>query len=134
LFLPFVYNLYFSCSDDEEPPTCATAVPPPSPVAIDEPVEPDVAPRATRSGVKKVPQSRYPKCSKKAKEGEVSLEAHASTDSSDDVSYSSLLVVHLYNSCSYTLLFSGFSEEIYRPGHGVRGVPKGCESFQRYNF
>jgi hypothetical protein len=35
---------------------------------------------------------------------------------------------------SYTLLFLGFSEEIYRLGHGVRGVPKGCESFQRYNF
>jgi hypothetical protein len=89
LFLPFVYNLYFSCSDDEEPPTYATAVPPPCPVAVDEPVEPDVAPRATRSGVKKVPQTRYPKRSKKAKEAKVSLEAHASTVSSDDVSNSS---------------------------------------------
>jgi hypothetical protein len=64
----------------------ATTAPPPSPTAIDEPAEPNVAPRATRSGVKKVPQARYPKRSKKAREGEVSLEAHASTVSSDDVS------------------------------------------------
>jgi hypothetical protein len=84
--------------------------------------------------VKKVPQARYPKRSKKAKEGEVSLEAHASTVSSDDVSNSSLLPVYSYTSYSYILLFSGFSEEVYRPGHGVRGVPKGCESFRRYNF
>jgi hypothetical protein len=41
--------------------------------------------------MKKVTQSRYPKRSKKAKEGEVSLEAHASTVYSDDVSASSLL-------------------------------------------
>jgi hypothetical protein len=64
----------------------ATTASPPSPTAIDEPAEPNVAPRATRSGVKKVPQARYPKRSKKAREGEVSLEAHASTVSSDDVS------------------------------------------------
>jgi hypothetical protein len=87
--------LYSSCSDDEEPPTYATVAPPPSPTAIDEPVEPDVAPRATRSGVKKVSQSRYPKRSKKAKEANVSLEAHASTVSSDDVSTSSLLAFFL---------------------------------------
>jgi hypothetical protein len=91
-------TLYSSCSDDEEPPTYATAAPPPSP--IDEPVEPDVAPRATRSGVKKVPQARYPKRSKKAKEADVSLEAHASTVSSDDVSTSSLLA---FFSCTSTL-------------------------------
>jgi hypothetical protein len=60
-------------------------------MAIDEPIEPDVAPRATRSGVKKVPQARYSKRSKKAKEAKVSLEAHAPTVSSDDVSNSSLL-------------------------------------------
>jgi hypothetical protein len=93
-----------------------------------------VVPRATRSSVKKVPQARYPKRSKKAKEPEVSLEAPASMVSSDDVSNSSLLsfpFVHFY---SYTLLFSGFGEEIYCPGHGVCGIPKGCESFRRYNF
>jgi hypothetical protein len=69
-------------------------------MAIDEPIEPDVAPRATRSGVKKVPQARYPKCSKRAKEVEVSLEAHAPTVSSDDVSNSSLLS---FLSCPSTL-------------------------------
>jgi hypothetical protein len=94
------HNLHSSCSDDEEPPTYATAAPPPSPTAIDEPVEPDVAPRATRSGVKKVAQSRYPKRSKKTKEGDVSLEAHASTVSSDDVSASSLLA---FFSCTFAL-------------------------------
>jgi hypothetical protein len=91
LFFPFVYNLYFSCSDDEEPPTHATAVPPPSPVAVDEPVEPDVAPRTTRASVKKISQTqaRNLKRAKKTKEPEVSLEAHASIVSSDDVSNSS---------------------------------------------
>jgi hypothetical protein len=74
----------------------ATAAPPTSPAATDEPIEPDVAPRATRSSVKKVPQARYPKCSKKAKEADVSLEAHASTVSSDDVSNSSLLAFLSY--------------------------------------
>jgi hypothetical protein len=73
------------------------AAPPASPAATDEPIEPDVAPRATRSSVKKVPQARYPKRSKKAKETDVSLEAHASTVSSDDVSNVSLLAF-----CSYT--------------------------------
>jgi hypothetical protein len=72
------------------------AAPPTSPVATDEPIEPDVAPRATRSSVKKVPQARYPKRSKKAKETDVSLEAHASTVSSDDVSNSSLLAFLSY--------------------------------------
>jgi hypothetical protein len=131
LFLPCFHNLYSSCSDDEEPPTAA---PPTSPAATDEPIEPDAAPRATRASVKKVPQARYPKHSKKAKEANVSLEAHASMVSPNDVSNSYLLAFHSYTSYSYTLLFSGFSEEIYRPGHGMCGVPKGCESFRRYNF
>jgi hypothetical protein len=100
--LPFVYNLYFSCSDDEEPPTYATAVPPPSPVAVDEPVEPDVAPRTTRASVKKVSQTqaRNLKRTKKTKEAEVSLEAHVSTVSSDDVSNSSF---PSFLSCTSTL-------------------------------
>jgi hypothetical protein len=76
------------------------AAPPTSPAATDEPIEPDVAPKATRSSVKKVPQARYPKRSKKAKETDVSLEAHASTVSSDDVSDSSLLA---FLSCTSTL-------------------------------
>jgi hypothetical protein len=97
LFLPLGYNSYFLCSDDEEPPTCATAVPPPSAVAVDEPVEPDVAPRTTRASVKKVSQAqaRNLKRAKKTKEAEVSLEAHVFSVSSDDVSDSfSLLPFH----------------------------------------
>jgi hypothetical protein len=84
-----LYNLYFSCSDDEEPPTCATAVSPPSPVATDELVEPYVAPRTTRASVKKVSQTqaRAQKRAKKTKEAEVSLEAHASTVSSECAGY-----------------------------------------------
>jgi hypothetical protein len=46
--------------------------------------------------VKKVPQARYPKRSKKAKETDVSLEAHASMVSSDDVSNSSFLAFFSY--------------------------------------
>jgi hypothetical protein len=98
LFLPCFHNLYSSCSDDEEPPTYATAAPPTSPAATDEPIEPDVAPRDTRSSVKKVPQARYPKRSKKAKETDISLEAHASTVYSDDVSNSFLLAFLSYTS------------------------------------
>jgi hypothetical protein len=121
LFLPLANNLCFSCSDDEKLPTCATAVSPPSPVAADEPVEPYVAPRSTRASVKKVSQTqaRALKRAKKTKEAEVSLEAHASTVSSDDVSYSLCFFpffpfMHFF---SYTLLLSGFGQKIYRPGH-----------------
>jgi hypothetical protein len=55
-------------------------------LATDDPIEPYVAPRTTRASVKKVTQSRALKRTKKAKEAEVSLEAHASAISSDDVS------------------------------------------------
>jgi hypothetical protein len=88
----------------------ATAAPPTSPAATDELIEPDVAPRATRSSAKKVPQARYPKRSKKAKEADVSLEAHASTVSSDDVSNSSLLAF-----LSYTpVLTHSFSQALLK--------------------
>jgi hypothetical protein len=62
-------------------------------VAVDEPDEPAVAVRTTRSTVRKVPQSqtRNLKRAKKTKEAEVSLEAHASAVSPDDVSDSFLL-------------------------------------------
>jgi hypothetical protein len=78
-----------SYSDDEEPPAYAAAA---SPVAPDEPAEPDVAPRITRAFVKKILQTkaRNQKRTKKAKEADVSLEAHVSMVSSDDVSDSSL--------------------------------------------
>jgi hypothetical protein len=75
-------------------------------VATDEPVEPYVAPRTTRASIKKVSQTqaRNLKRAKKAKEAEVSLEAHASTVSSDDVSdYFSLLSFH-----ALLLLYSSF--------------------------
>jgi hypothetical protein len=92
-----------SCSDDEEPPTYATAA---SPVAPDEPAEPDVAPRITRASIKKVSQTkaRNLKRVKKAHEADVSLEAHVSTLSSDDVSVSSLPAVLSYTpslTCSF---------------------------------
>jgi hypothetical protein len=67
------------------------AAPSTSPAATEEPAEPDVVPRTTRSSVKKVSQTqtRNTKHAKKAKETDVSLEAHASTVSSDEVSNSS---------------------------------------------
>jgi hypothetical protein len=65
---------------------------------IEEPAEQDIAPRTTRSTIKKISQSqaRNAKRAKKAKEANVSLEAHASTVSSDEVSNSSLLVSWSY--------------------------------------
>jgi hypothetical protein len=50
-----------------------------SPVTAAEPTKPVAAPRVTRASVKKVPETRSNKHSKKAKEPDVSLEAHAST-------------------------------------------------------
>jgi hypothetical protein len=117
LFLPCFHNLFFSCRDDEELPTYATAAPATSPAAADEPVEPDVAPRATRASVKKVPQARNPKRSKKAKETDVSLEAHASMISPDDVNNFSFTRFPCIHSCSYTLFLLGIIEQIRRHGH-----------------
>jgi hypothetical protein len=81
-------NLLLSCSDDEEPQAYATTAPSPSPAATDEPAEPAAVVRTTRSTVKKVSQTqaRNAKRAKKVKETDVSLEAHTSTVSSDDVS------------------------------------------------
>jgi hypothetical protein len=84
------------CSDDEELPTCATAAPLASPLAADESVEPDVAHRVTRDAVKKVPRVQHPKRLKKAREADVSLDAHASTVSLDDVSKYFLLAFLSY--------------------------------------
>jgi hypothetical protein len=66
-----------------------------SPAAA-EPSEPYIAPRVTRASGKKVTQARNLKRSKKAKETDVSLEAHTSTVSPDDVSNSSLLAFPAY--------------------------------------
>jgi hypothetical protein len=50
-------------------------------------VEPAVkSPKASRAPIKKIPVSRSTKRSKKLKEADVSLEAHESADSLDDVS------------------------------------------------
>jgi hypothetical protein len=117
LLLPCFHNLFSSCRDDEEPPTYATDAPPISPAVADEPAEPDVAPRATRAAVRKVLQARNPKCSKKAKETDVSLEAHASTVSPDDVSKFSFTRFPCIHSCSYMLFLLGIIEQIHRLGH-----------------
>jgi hypothetical protein len=78
--------LFSSYRDDEEPPKDDTAAPSISPATADEPAEPDIALRVTRASVKKIPQARSLKRSKKAKETNVSLEAHASSASPNDVS------------------------------------------------
>jgi hypothetical protein len=77
---------FLSCRDDEEPPKDATAAPSTSPTTADEFAEQEVAPRVTKASVKKIPVTRNLKCSKKAKETDVSLEAHASMISPSDVS------------------------------------------------
>jgi hypothetical protein len=86
-FCCVIHNLFSSCRDDEEPPKDGTASPSISPATADEPAEPFIAPRVTRASVKKIPQARSLKRSKKAKETDISLEAHASTISPADVSY-----------------------------------------------
>jgi hypothetical protein len=77
--------LFSSCRDDEDPPKDDIAAPSISPATTDEPAEPYIAPKVTRASVKKIPQARSLKCSKKAKETDISLEAHASTVSPDNV-------------------------------------------------
>jgi hypothetical protein len=57
-----------------------------SPTTADEPAEQEVASRVTRASVKKISVTRNLKRSKKSKETDVSLEAHASTISPADVS------------------------------------------------
>jgi hypothetical protein len=80
-----------SCSDDEEPQKDAADAPSTRATTPEEPsaqeVEPAVlAPRTTRSSIKKVPVTRSTKRSKKSKEMDVALEAHGPAASSDDVS------------------------------------------------
>jgi hypothetical protein len=55
-------------------------------VIADEPVEQEAAARVTRASVKKIPVTRNLKHLKKAKDIDVSLEAHASTISPSYVS------------------------------------------------
>jgi hypothetical protein len=79
-------TVFSSCRDNEEPPKDATTTPSTSPATADEPAEQEVAPRVTRASVKKISVTRNLKRSKKAKETDVSLEAHVSTISPGDVS------------------------------------------------
>jgi hypothetical protein len=80
-----------SCSDDEEPQRDAAAAPFTQTVIADEHSAQETEPamqaaRATRASVKKVPVTRSTKRSKKSKEADVSLEAHESAVSLDNVS------------------------------------------------
>jgi hypothetical protein len=80
-----------SCSDDEEPQRDAVATPSTQAVIAHEPSAQETelavqAPRTTRASVKKVPVTRSTKRSKKSNEADISLEAHESTISLDDVS------------------------------------------------
>jgi hypothetical protein len=86
LFLSCCTQLVSACSDDEEPPKDTTAAPLTPPVADDEPPAQEIALRITRASVKKIPVTRSLKRSKKAKEANVSLEAHESLVSPQDVS------------------------------------------------
>jgi hypothetical protein len=82
-----LYITCFSfCRDDEEPPKDSPAAPSTSPAIADEPVEQEAAARVTRASVNQIPVTRNLKRLKKAKETDVSLEAHASTISPNDVS------------------------------------------------
>jgi hypothetical protein len=67
-------------------------------VATDEPAELAAAVRTTRAAIKKVSQTQAQnrKRAKKAKETDVSLEAHASTVSSDEVSDSLFYLFPFY--------------------------------------
>jgi hypothetical protein len=78
-----------------------------SPMTAAKPPEPVATPRVTRASVKKVPETRSNKRSKKAKEPDVSLEAHASTGSPDDVSDSSC--------SSFFCLFFAYTCALTRP-------------------
>jgi hypothetical protein len=69
----------------------ATTAPSTEDITADEPpmleVEPAMkSPKASRAPIKKIPVSRSTKRSKKSKEADVSLQAHESAGSPDDVS------------------------------------------------
>jgi hypothetical protein len=85
------FSSFFLCSDDEGPERDAATAPSVEDTIADAPpaqeAEPAVkSPKAPRASVKKVPVTRSTKRSKKSKEADVSLEAHESAGSPDDVS------------------------------------------------
>jgi hypothetical protein len=102
---------------------------------LDKPSTPEAelsaeVPRVTRSSIKKVPISQSSKKSKKSKEAEVSLEAHAPSSSSDNVGCHILEDFPSFSACAYVfLLCLGVDGEIRRLGHRVYSVLEGCESF-----
>jgi hypothetical protein len=80
----------FLCSDDEDPKRDATTAPSAEDITADEPPMPEVesavkSPKASRAPIKKIPVTQSTKRSKKLKEADVSLEAHESAGSPDDV-------------------------------------------------
>jgi hypothetical protein len=79
------------CSDDEELQKDAADAPSTRAATPEESSAQEVetavlAPRTTRSSIKKIPVTRSTKRSKKSKETDVALEAHGPAASSDDVS------------------------------------------------
>jgi hypothetical protein len=87
----------FLCSDDEGPKREAATAPSVEDITTDEPPVQEAEPavkslKAPRASIKKVLMTWSTKRLKKSKEADVSLEAHESTDSPDDVSYCPLLI------------------------------------------
>jgi hypothetical protein len=81
----------FLCSDDEDPKRDAATAPSAEDITADEPLVQEAEPavkssKALRASIKKVSVTWSAKWSKKSKEADVSLEAHESADSPDDVS------------------------------------------------
>jgi hypothetical protein len=82
---------FFLCSDDEGPKRDATTAPSVEDTTVDELPVQEAKPavkslKAPRTSVKKVSVTQSTKRSKKSKEADVSLEAHESAESPDDVS------------------------------------------------
>jgi hypothetical protein len=85
-----LFPFLFLCSDDEDLKRDAAIAPSAENITADEPsgqeAEPAVkSPKAPRASIKKVLVARSTKRSKKSKETDVSLEAHGSISSPDDV-------------------------------------------------
>jgi hypothetical protein len=81
----------FSCSDDEEPQRDAAIAPSTQAATPDDPSVQEVelavqAPTTTKASIKNISVTQSTKRSKKSKAADVSLEAHESMVSPDDVS------------------------------------------------
>jgi hypothetical protein len=83
-----VFALCFLCSDNENPKKDAAAAPSIEATATNEPSFQEIAPvvKSPKAHIKRVPSSRGSKRLKKATDASVSLDAHRSSSSSDDVS------------------------------------------------